>query len=69
MEENIEDLVASGFNRDVAEALGERLITPEQAKHLSAEELMDHYLEWNGIIGYTSQIINALDNIRNMEAM
>lgn len=43
---------------------------PEQQKaimfslsHSSPEELMDKYLNWEGIIGYTSSIIKALKSI------
>lgn len=32
--------------------------------HSSAEELMDAFLQWEGIIGYTSIIIEAWENIK-----
>lgn len=35
---------------------------------MTTEELFNEYLSWEGIQGYTRSIMNALDNIRNMEA-
>jgi hypothetical protein len=74
MEENeiraLEDeLVNMGYNRKVAEALAENGITVSDAYNMSVEEVFGKYLEWNGIIGYSNQIIDALDNIRNVEAL
>ena len=36
-------------------------------EYLSAEEAFCHFLEWNGIIGYTLTIITALDSLREAE--
>ena len=36
----------------------------EKMALLSVEEAFDKWLNWHGIIGYTSQIIQALDNLR-----
>lgn len=33
--------------------------------HLSVMEAFDCYLKWNGIIGYTSQLISAYENIKS----
>ena len=47
---------------------------PEQQKaimfslsHSSPEELMDKYLNWEGIIGYTSNIIKAWEAIKSTQ--
>jgi hypothetical protein len=29
---------------------------------LTMEEFLDYYLKWNGIIGYTSQILRIVEN-------
>lgn len=65
----MDELVAAGWNRGMAEALHENDHTVESAKYLSVEEAMDLYLTWNGIIWYTSSIIDAVDNCRNMGAV
>ena len=62
------ELVATGWNSDMAEALFERAVSGERASMMSAREAFEHFLEWNGILGYTGMFINALDNCRNMEA-
>ncbi len=33
----------------------------------SVNEIFDYYLQWNGILGYTEQLIEALDNIRKAQ--
>lgn len=65
-EEQIEiaknELVADGYSNDVAEALANRGVTLQTAPLLSKREVLEHYLEWNGIIGYADSILSALDN-------
>lgn len=39
----------------------------EEIKPLSVYEAFDRFLTWNGIIGYTAVIMDALDNIRRAE--
>jgi hypothetical protein len=38
-------------------------------KNASVEEAMNRYLNWHGILGYTSDIIGALDGIRLANAL
>lgn len=38
-----------------------------ELRTLSPAEALDKWLNWNGIIGYTSQIIEALDELRKVE--
>jgi hypothetical protein len=64
-----ETLVAAGYNHDVAEALEGRELTYAILACRSPDEVFAEYLEWNGIIGYTDYIRDALDNIRNVEAL
>lgn len=64
-----EELVEAGYNSWVASALSRQKVTVEDLNTKSAEELLDLVLQWYGIINYTSSIINALDNLRNMEAI
>lgn len=34
---------------------------PTKVKHMTREELFEAYLTWNGIIGYTQDIIEAYE--------
>ncbi len=36
----------------------------DQIMTMDVETVFRKYLEWEGIIGYTSSILNAIDNIR-----
>ena len=47
----------------VLEVIRENL-SDEEIPYSSAEELMDAFLQWEGIIGYTSMIIEAWENIK-----
>jgi hypothetical protein len=38
-----------------------------EIEFMSTEEAFDAYLRWNGIIGFTKDIIETLDNIREAE--
>lgn len=39
-----------------------------QLSEMTPFELMDNYLAWNGIHGYTDEIMRAVDSIRAAEA-
>lgn len=36
----------------------------DQIKNMGPFEALDRFLAWNGIIGFTSEILAAMDNIR-----
>lgn len=55
-------LVADGYNPDTAEALANREVSPAEARSLSKRELLDHYLCWNGMVGWTGQILAVLED-------
>ena len=55
-------LQADGYVPATAEALANHGVTVEKAKLLSKSEILEHYLEWNGLIGWTNQILNVLEN-------
>lgn len=57
-----QELMNDGYSDDVAEALAERGVSVASAKLLSKREVLEHYLEWNGIIGYADRILDVLDN-------
>lgn len=61
------ELESLGWNSWVAEALAEQDKTPADLDFMSVREILDEVLKWNGVIGYTDMLIDALDNIRNME--
>jgi hypothetical protein len=65
---NYTALVTMGFSANVADALDERGVTAEDARHLSAQELLEHFFEWEGIIGFTRTIIDAVDECREVAA-
>lgn len=54
---------------EVREAIMSNLDTDdvEAVKPLSVYEAFDKFLTWNGIIGYTATIMDALDSIRRAE--
>jgi hypothetical protein len=60
--------MALGYNHHVAEALAERKVDPNDLRYMDERDVMEHFLEWNGIIGYTGRIMDAVDNIRNVGA-
>lgn len=37
-------------------------------QHMSANELFEMWLNWNGIIGYTEMIVEAIDSLRAAKA-
>lgn len=55
-------LVDAGYTAPVANAMGNRGVTPEAAAMLSKQEVLEHYLEWEGIIGYTDSILRVLED-------
>jgi hypothetical protein len=65
----LEWLLEVGYNPQVAEALVENELSYYSVSQLSATEALNYFLQWNGILGYTSTILNAVDNCRNVEAL
>lgn len=57
-----DELQKDGYIAEVAEALANRGITVASAQHLTKREVLEHYLEWNGICGYADVILDVLDN-------
>lgn len=55
-------LMADGYADEIAEALAENDISVEHARLLSKEEVMDKFLTYNGIIGFTGMILRAINN-------
>lgn len=55
-------LMEDGYSFPVAEALSENGVTVEQAATLSKCEVLDYYLTWNGIHGYTETILAVIAN-------
>ena len=37
--------------------------TDEQINNKSSRELLDHWLQWNGIIGFTGSIIEVVEQV------
>ena len=68
-EDRLKMLVEAGWNPQVAESLAAKGFVPQSARHLSHFEAFNLFLEWNGILGSTQEVIDALDNCRNMEAL
>ena len=42
---------------------------PNCIKHMDANQAMDRFLSWNGIIGYTGTIIEAYQSLRVAESI
>jgi len=53
-------LEAAGYPAPLAEALAENDHNPDSAQHLSIREVLDLHLQWNGIIGFTENILRAV---------
>jgi hypothetical protein len=51
------------FPKDFRDALENRGITPFQVNLMTRTELLNEYLIWYGIIGWTNSIIRTLDAI------
>lgn len=62
-------LVNLGYNAWVAEGLAGRELTYNRLQHSSVDELFDEVLSWHGILGFSGSIRDALDNLRNQEAV
>lgn len=56
-----------GYSFDVVEALIGNEVSVETVQHMSADEVFDMFLSWNGIIGYGSMISSGLDNIKKVK--
>ena len=56
------------LNDSVREDIMQNMETdnPKDLEKLSEYEAFNRFLNWNGIIGYTSILIEALDNIREV---
>lgn len=47
--------------------LTERGITPEKAAYMSPQAVLDEFLIWNGIIGWSGDIYNAVHAVDNAD--
>lgn len=54
----------ANLDPQVYSAIVSRGIPPSELQELTEEELLQAFLEWHGIIGYTYRIMYAIDNIR-----
>jgi len=59
-----DELVEAGYIVPLAEALSEFGYTVDSAERLSTEELLECYLQWNGILGFTKTILQVVQNPR-----
>jgi hypothetical protein len=57
-----DELEGAGYSPPVAEALAANNVNAVHAAILSKREVLEYWLEWNGIIGYTDQILNTIAN-------
>jgi hypothetical protein len=63
------ECIEMGYNGWVAEALEGQELTVLDLDIMSEEEILDKVFEWHGFIGFTRSIIDAVDNVRNVEAL
>jgi len=49
-----------GYPMFIAEALADREIGPGALQSMSVQEIMEEVLTWQGIIGFTRQILGAI---------
>jgi hypothetical protein len=63
--ERLKDYILDDIRKNVPFDRAE--FTDEEIDKKTNRKLLDHYLNWNGIIGYTDTIINVIENIYNIE--
>lgn len=56
-----------GWGSNIAEALAESGKDADDVDGMTIYEVMDTYLKWNGIIGYTDEIISAMATCQRMK--
>jgi hypothetical protein len=62
-----QDFIDAGFDPWVAEGLAEQEVTLEAAlTQMSDEDVLDKVFEYHGFIGFTSCIVEAVDNVRRV---
>jgi hypothetical protein len=55
--------MAKEYRRDVVEAIKKRTcLTDDEISNLTPKEALRHYLEWEGILGYTSAIVSIFES-------
>lgn len=57
------------FNHDLAEALVGREKTWCWLRFASHQEVMDEFLQWNGIHGYTNMIMSAIQSLHTVDSV
>lgn len=60
MSDDATAFTAAGYSADLAEAFEGRRLTVERVRSMTTERVLDEYLCWNGVVGYTRDILNAL---------
>lgn len=55
--------IDDGWHPDVATALAENGYDRDQVHHMSMQEVLECWLTWEGIIGFTGSILSAIRNI------
>lgn len=63
--ERLESYILEDIRRNVP--FGRDDFTDEEINRKNNRDLLNHYLKWQGIIGYTDRIINVIENIYNVE--
>lgn len=71
LEEHVPDLLYKvrcklGFDNigDVSDNLRTKEEVDEMISWMYPTEILEHYLEWEGIIGYTATLVRAVDTFR-----
>lgn len=55
--------IADGWDTDIATALAENGYSRDDVQHMSIREVLDCYLTWEGIIGFTNPILQVIRNL------
>jgi hypothetical protein len=67
VQERAVELIAKGYSVKMAEALAENGYDAASAFHLTSWEALDLWLQWEGIIGFTSSILHQIRAIENLK--
>ena len=65
--ERIPQYILNDIKQNVPFSRQDKPFTDEELNTKSKRDLLNHWLQWNGIIGYTDNIINAIEAIFDVD--
>ena len=59
----IPDYILDDAKRNVPIHASFKMYSDEQLSRMTKRQIFDHYLEWNGIIGFSSSILDVIEEL------